>query len=51
MQSKYLSIQKDAIATVEQLVSRFQDPIIQKTFKESSGVLDFCDILEVGVFS
>lgn len=51
MQSQYLSIQQAAITTVEQLISRFRDQIIQKTFKSSTGVLDFCDILEVSSFS
>lgn len=51
MQSKYLAIQQAAITIVEQLVSRFRDQIIQKTFKTSTGVLDFCDILEVSSFS
>lgn len=50
MQSKYLAIQQVAITIVEQLVSRFRDHIIQKTFKTSTGVLDLCDILEVGSF-
>lgn len=48
MQSKYLAIQQAAITIVEQLVSRFRDQIIQKSFKNSTGVLDLCDILEVG---
>ncbi|XP_026319384.1 uncharacterized protein LOC113229907 [Hyposmocoma kahamanoa] len=46
MQSKFLALQHAAITTVEQLVSRFDDLAVQKTFKASTGVLDLCDILE-----
>ncbi|XP_026319385.1 uncharacterized protein LOC113229908 [Hyposmocoma kahamanoa] len=40
--NKYVAIQQAAIATVEQLVSRYQDPVIQKSFRDSTGVLDLC---------
>ncbi|CAH1639964.1 unnamed protein product [Spodoptera littoralis] len=46
MQSKFLAIQHAAIKTVDQLICRYKDQVVQKTFRASSGVLDLCDILE-----
>ncbi|KAJ8736034.1 hypothetical protein PYW08_006690 [Mythimna loreyi] len=46
MQSKYLAIQHAALRTVDQLICRYQDMVVQKTFRASTGVLDLCDILE-----
>lgn len=46
MQSKYLAIQHAALRTVDQLICRYKDEVVQKTFRASSGVLDLCDILE-----
>ncbi|XP_063395563.1 uncharacterized protein LOC134680367 [Cydia fagiglandana] len=46
MQSKYLAIQKVAFRTVDQLICRYNDEAVQKTFRSSTGVLDLCDILE-----
>ncbi|XP_049882239.1 uncharacterized protein LOC126378107 [Pectinophora gossypiella] len=46
MQSKYLAIQHVALKTVDQMVSRYNDVNIQRSFKASTGVLDLCDILE-----
>ncbi|XP_050669835.1 uncharacterized protein LOC126968765 [Leptidea sinapis] len=46
MQSKYLAIQHAALKTVDQLICRYKDQIVQKTFRASTGVLDLCDILE-----
>ncbi|KAM3967861.1 LOW QUALITY PROTEIN: armadillo repeat-containing protein 3 [Aphomia sociella] len=46
MQSKYLAIQNAALRTVDQLICRYKDQVVQRTFRASTGVLDFCDILE-----
>ncbi|KAJ8735867.1 hypothetical protein PYW07_007487 [Mythimna separata] len=46
MQSQYLAIQHAALRTVDQLICRYQDMVVQKTFRASTGVLDLCDILE-----
>ncbi|XP_022822162.1 uncharacterized protein LOC111353390 [Spodoptera litura] len=46
MQSKFLAIQHAAIKTVDQLICRYKDQVVQKTFRASTGVLDLCDILE-----
>ncbi|OWR40943.1 uncharacterized protein LOC116778968 [Danaus plexippus] len=46
MQSKYLAIQHAALKTVDQLICRYKDQNVQKTFRASTGVLDLCDILE-----
>ncbi|XP_061709291.1 uncharacterized protein LOC133519288 [Cydia pomonella] len=46
MQSKYLAIQHAALRTVDQLICRYKDEVVQKTFRSSTGVLDLCDILE-----
>ncbi|XP_063616364.1 uncharacterized protein LOC134789689 isoform X2 [Cydia splendana] len=46
MQSKYLAIQHAALRTVDQLICRYNDAVVQKTFRCSTGVLDLCDILE-----
>ncbi|XP_064071601.1 uncharacterized protein LOC113402135 [Vanessa tameamea] len=46
MQSKYLAIQHAALKTVDQLICRYKDQVVQKTFRASTGVLDLCDILE-----
>ncbi|XP_028036231.1 armadillo repeat-containing protein 3 [Bombyx mandarina] len=46
MQSKYLAIQHAALRTVDQLICRYKDLVVQKTFRASTGVLDLCDILE-----
>ncbi|CAB3256251.1 unnamed protein product [Arctia plantaginis] len=46
MQSKYLAIQHAALRTVDQLICRYKDQNVQKTFRASTGVLDLCDILE-----
>ncbi|CAH0727621.1 unnamed protein product, partial [Brenthis ino] len=46
MQSKYLAIQHAALKTVDQLICRYKDQNVQKTFQASTGVLDLCDILE-----
>ncbi|XP_068626528.1 armadillo repeat-containing protein 3 [Battus philenor] len=46
MQSKYLAIQHAALRTVDQLICRYNDLAVQKTFRASTGVLDLCDILE-----
>ncbi|XP_026738635.1 uncharacterized protein LOC113501658 [Trichoplusia ni] len=46
MQSKFLAIQHAALKTVDQLICRYQDQVVQKTFRASTGVLDLCDILE-----
>lgn len=47
MQSKFLAIQHAALRTVDQLICRYKDEVVQKTFRASTGVLDLCDILEV----
>ena len=47
MQSKFLAIQHAALKTVDQLICRYKDQVVQKTFMLSTGVLDLCDILEV----
>ncbi|XP_063616275.1 armadillo repeat-containing protein 3-like [Cydia splendana] len=44
--SKYLAIQKAAFRTVDQLICRYNDEAVQKTFRSSGGVLDLCDSLE-----
>ncbi|KPI95148.1 Armadillo repeat-containing protein 3 [Papilio xuthus] len=46
MQSEYLAIQHAALRTVDQLIRRYKDYAVQKTFRASTGVLDLCDILE-----
>ncbi|CAH0695525.1 unnamed protein product [Spodoptera exigua] len=46
MQSKFLAIQHAALRTVDQLICRYKDQVVQKTFRTSTGVLDLCDILE-----
>ncbi|XP_075981283.1 armadillo repeat-containing protein 3-like isoform X2 [Anticarsia gemmatalis] len=46
MQSKFLAIQHAALRTVDQLICRYKDQNVQKTFRASTGVLDLCDILE-----
>ncbi|XP_073957467.1 uncharacterized protein isoform X2 [Choristoneura fumiferana] len=46
MQSKFLAIQHAALRTVDQLICRYKDEVVQKTFRASTGVLDLCDILE-----
>ncbi|RVE43339.1 hypothetical protein evm_012010 [Chilo suppressalis] len=46
MQSKYLAIQHAALRTVDQLICRYKDQVVQRTFRASTGVLDLCDILE-----
>ncbi|CAH2102102.1 unnamed protein product [Euphydryas editha] len=46
MQSKYLAIQHAALKTVDQLICRYKDQVVQRTFRASTGVLDLCDILE-----
>ncbi|KAF9823347.1 hypothetical protein SFRURICE_014406 [Spodoptera frugiperda] len=46
MQSKFLAIQHAALKTVDQLICRYKDQVVQKTFRTSTGVLDLCDILE-----
>ncbi|XP_063616368.1 armadillo repeat-containing protein 3-like [Cydia splendana] len=46
IKSKYLAIQHAAFRTVDQLICRYNDEIVQKTFRSSTGVLDLCDILE-----
>ncbi|KAI5636714.1 hypothetical protein NE865_10540 [Phthorimaea operculella] len=46
MQSKYVAIQTLALTTVDRLLARYKDVTVQKSFKASTGVLDFCDILE-----
>ncbi|XP_039759536.1 uncharacterized protein LOC120633393 [Pararge aegeria] len=46
MQSEYLAIQHAALKTVDQLICRYKDQVVQKTFRASTGVLDLCDILE-----
>ncbi|KAG6441864.1 uncharacterized protein LOC115448221 [Manduca sexta] len=46
MQSSFLAIQHAALRTVDQLVCRYKDQVVQKTFRASTGVLDLCDILE-----
>lgn len=46
MQSKFLAIQATALKTVDQLICRYKDEAVQKTFRASTGVLDLCDILE-----
>ncbi|XP_060804939.1 uncharacterized protein LOC106140523 [Amyelois transitella] len=46
IQSKFLAIQFAAIRTVDQLICRYSDQNVQKSFKASTGVLDHCDILE-----
>ncbi|KAJ0182268.1 hypothetical protein K1T71_001637 [Dendrolimus kikuchii] len=46
MQSKYLAIQHAALRTVDQLICRYKEQVVQKTFRASTGVLDLCDILE-----
>ncbi|XP_031768976.2 uncharacterized protein LOC113519158 [Galleria mellonella] len=46
MQSKYLAIQHTALRTVDQLICRYKDQVVQRTFRASTGVLDLCDILE-----
>ncbi|XP_063899764.1 armadillo repeat-containing protein 3 [Helicoverpa armigera] len=46
MQSKFLAIQHAALRTVDQLICRYKDQVVQKTFRASTGVLDLCDILE-----
>ncbi|XP_053611630.1 uncharacterized protein LOC128675905 [Plodia interpunctella] len=46
IQSKFLAIQFAAIRTVDQLICRYNDYNVQKSFKASTGVLDHCDILE-----
>ncbi|XP_072939253.1 armadillo repeat-containing protein 3 [Epargyreus clarus] len=46
MQSQYLAIQHAALKTVDQLICRYKDQNVQKTFRASTGVLDLCDILE-----
>lgn len=47
MQSQYLAIQHAALRTVDQLIRRYGDRVVQKSFAASTGVLDLCDILEV----
>ncbi|CAG4977067.1 unnamed protein product [Parnassius apollo] len=49
MQSKYLAIQHAALKTVDQLICRYKDSAVQKSFRASTGVLDLCDILEVSL--
>lgn len=51
MQSEYLAIQHAALRTVDQLIRRYKDYAVQKTFRASTGVLDLCDILEVNYYS
>ncbi|XP_045496668.1 uncharacterized protein LOC123695020 isoform X2 [Colias croceus] len=46
MQSQYLAIQHAALKTVDQLICRYKDVVVQKSFRASTGVLDLCDILE-----
>ncbi|CAK1540320.1 unnamed protein product [Leptosia nina] len=46
MQSPYLAIQHAALKTVDQLICRYKDLVVQKSFRASTGVLDLCDILE-----
>ncbi|XP_045524316.1 uncharacterized protein LOC123714181 isoform X3 [Pieris brassicae] len=46
MQSPYLAIQHAALKTVDQLICRYKDQVVQKSFRASTGVLDLCDILE-----
>ncbi|XP_034831831.1 armadillo repeat-containing protein 3 [Maniola hyperantus] len=46
MQSSYLAIQHAALKTVDQLICRYKDQNVQRTFRASTGVLDLCDILE-----
>ncbi|CAG9796326.1 unnamed protein product [Diatraea saccharalis] len=46
MQSKYLAIQHAALRSVDQLICRYKDQVVQRTFRASTGVLDLCDILE-----
>lgn len=51
MQSKYLAIQHAALRTVDQLICRYKDQVVQRTFRASTGVLDLCDILEVSLLN
>ncbi|XP_041975374.1 uncharacterized protein LOC121730414 [Aricia agestis] len=46
LRSQYIQIQQLALTTIDQLVCRHKDQLVQESFRDSTGIQDLCDLIE-----